>query len=47
MKNIFTAWLFKLLCKHQSRTTIFEDHQQDRYIVEKCNCCGKEIVSSL
>jgi hypothetical protein len=40
-------WLKRLFCKHKHRTELFVDYQQDRYIMEKCNDCGKIICSDL
>jgi hypothetical protein len=40
-------WLKRLFCKHKSTRVLFEDCQQDRYMIEKCVQCGKIIYSDL
>ena len=38
--------LNKALCKHQSQTHVHTCYQ-DRYMLHKCNRCGKAIYSSI
>ena len=41
------TWIKRLFCKHKDRTEMYADPQQDRYVIEKCNYCGKVIYSDL